>query len=76
MLPITDPERQYKTAVQMIERGATVRQLEKAVKTKVSKEEQDRNHVLYKDIENTFQGFWYKSKVRCWKKKRKNSYWI
>lgn len=41
----------------MIERGATVRQLEKAVKTKVSKEEQDRNHVLYKDIENTFQGF-------------------
>lgn len=63
LLPITDPERQYKTAVQMIERGATVRQLEKAVKTKVSKEEQDRNHVLYKDIENTFQGF-FGTKVR------------
>lgn len=63
LLSITDPERQYKTAVQMIERNATVRQLEKAVKTKVSKEEQDRNHILYKDIENTFQGF-FGTKVR------------
>ena len=41
----------------MIERNATVRQLEKAVKVKVPKEVQDRNHALYKDIENTFQGF-------------------
>ena len=63
LLSITDPERQYRTAVQMIERNATVRQLEKAVKTKVSKEEQERNHVLYKDIENTFQGF-FGTKVR------------
>lgn len=63
LLSITDPERQYKTAVQMIERNATVRQLEKAVKVKVSKEEQDKNHILYKDIENTFQGF-FGTKVR------------
>ena len=63
LLSITDPERQYKTAVQMIERNATVRQLEKAVKVKVSKEEQDRNHILYRDIENTFQGF-FGTKVR------------
>ena len=39
LLSITDPERQYKTAVQMIERNATVRQVEKAVKIKVSKEQ-------------------------------------
>ena len=63
LLSITDPERQYRTAVQMIERNATVRQLEKAVKTKVSKEEQERNHILYRDIENTFQGF-FGTKVR------------
>ena len=63
LLSITDNERQYKTAVQMIERGATVRQLEKAVKVKTSKEQQDKNHALYKDIENTFQGF-FGTKVR------------
>lgn len=63
LLSITDQERQYKTAVQMIERNATVRQLEKAVKVKVSKEEQDKNHILYRDIENTFQGF-FGTKVR------------
>ena len=63
LLSITDQDRQYKTAVQMIERNATVRQLEKAVKVKVSKEEQDKNHILYKDIENTFQGF-FGTKVR------------
>lgn len=63
LLSITDQERQYKTAVQMIERNATVRQLEKAVKVKVSKEEQERNHILYRDIENTFQGF-FGTKVR------------
>ena len=57
LLSIQNPERQYQTAVQMIERNATVRQLEKAVKVKVPKEVQDRNHALYKDIENTFQGF-------------------
>ena len=63
LLSITDNERQYRTAVQMIERGATVRQLEKAVKIKTSKVEQEKNHALYKDIENTFQGF-FGTKVR------------
>lgn len=63
LLSITDQERQYRTAVQMIERNATVRQLDNAVKVKVPKEVQERNHVLYKDIENTFQGF-FGTKVR------------
>lgn len=57
LLAITDPEKQYTTAVQMLERGATVRQVEKKAKIKETKEEQVRNHILYKSIEDSFQGF-------------------
>ncbi len=70
LLSINDPERQYRTAVQMIERNATVRQLEKKVKIKTTKEEDERNHILYKNIENTFQGF-FGSKVKLNPGKRK-----
>jgi len=63
LLAITDPEKQYQTAVQMLERGATVRQVEKKAKIKETKEEQQRNHILYKSIEDTFQGF-FGTKVR------------
>lgn len=63
LLSITDPEKQYKTAVQMLERNATVRQLEKKVKAKETKEESERNHILYKSIEENFQSF-FGSKVR------------
>ena len=64
LLAITDPERQYMTAIQMLERNATVRQVEKkAQQKKETKEEQQRNHILYKSIEDSFQGF-FGSKVR------------
>lgn len=63
LLAIANPEKQYQTALQMIERGATVRQVEKKVKTKETKEEQKRNHILYKSIEENFQSF-FGSKVR------------
>ena len=63
LLAITDPEKQYKTAVQMLERGATVRQVEKKARVKETKEELDRNHILYKSIEENFQSF-FGSKVR------------
>lgn len=63
LLAITDPEKQYQTAIQMLERGASVRQVEKKAKTKETKEEQTRNHVLYKSIEDNFQSF-FGSKVR------------
>ena len=63
LLAITDPEKQYKTAIQMLERGATVRQIEKKAKIKETKEELDRNHILYKSIEDNFQSF-FGSKVR------------
>ena len=57
LLSITDPEKQYLSAVQMLERGTSVRQMEKRAKVKETKEEQQRNHILYKNIEDTFQGF-------------------
>lgn len=57
LLAITDPEKQYNTAVQMLERGQTVRQIEKKAKIKETKEEQKRNHILYKSIEDNFQSF-------------------
>lgn len=64
LLAITNPEKQYITAVQMIERNATVRQVEKkAQQKKETVEEQTRNHILYKSIEDSFQGF-FGSKVR------------
>lgn len=63
LLAITDPEKQYQTAIHMLDRNQTVRQIEKKAKIKETTEEQKRNHVLYKSIENTFQGF-FGSKVR------------
>ena len=63
LLAITDPEKQYRTAIQMLERGSTVRQVEKKAQVKETKEEQKRNHVLYKSIEDNFQSF-FGSKVR------------
>lgn len=76
LLAITDPEKQYMTAVDIIERGATVRELEQRNKRinqkEVSKEELKRVNVLYKDIENTFQGFFgTKVKLNPGKKKGK-----
>lgn len=63
LLAITDPEKQYQAAIHMLERGSTVRQMEKKAKVKETKEEQQRNHVLYKSIEDNFQSF-FGSKVR------------
>ena len=63
LLAITEPEKQYQAAIQLLERGSSVRQLEKKAKTKETKEEQQRNHVLYKSIEDNFQSF-FGSKVR------------
>ena len=63
LLAITDPDKQYQTAIQMLERNSTVRQIEKRAKDKDSKEEQQRKHILYKSIEDSFQSF-FGSKVR------------
>ena len=61
LLAITDPEKQYLTAIDIIERGTTTRELEQTNKEinkkQISKEELKKINILYKDIENTFQGF-------------------
>lgn len=58
LLAITDPKKQYDMAIRLIETGGTVRQIEKRVhhdknNTKIS----EKYDVIYKDIEDTFQGF-------------------
>ena len=63
LLAITDPEKQYQAAMHLMERGETVRQLEQKSKLKKTKEEMQRNHILYKSIEEKFQGF-FGSKVK------------
>ena len=55
-MAITDPDKQYDAAVRMIEKGETVRQAEqKAFRNKAKLD--DKYGVIYRDIEDTFQGF-------------------
>jgi ParB family chromosome partitioning protein len=74
LLAITDPEKQYLTALDMIERGATVREIEQRNKKlnqkKISQEQLKKMNILYKDIENTFQGF-FGTKVKLTPGKKK-----
>ena len=57
LLVITDPDEQYKAAIRLIEKNQTVRDIEKKV-NRTKKEEYDpRKEVMYRDIEDTFQGF-------------------
>ena len=58
LLSITDPKKQYEAALRLIEKGQTVRELENTAQRKLkSKVLNERNEILYRDIEDTFQGF-------------------
>ena len=58
LLAITDPIKQYDMAVRMIEKGDSVRQAEKKTQhQKNNTEVAQKYDVVYKDIEDTFQGF-------------------
>jgi ParB family chromosome partitioning protein len=58
LMAITDPQKQYDTAVRMIERGETVRQAEKkAHLNKKSPGIDEKYSPLFRDIEDSFQGF-------------------
>ena len=58
LLAVTDPDRQYDMAIKLIENGGTVRQIEKKVQhEKANTNVSGKYDVIYKDIENTFQGF-------------------
>ena len=58
LMAIEDPERQYKMAEYIIESGDSVREAEKKMKVrKKASKKNDRYIPIYRDIENTFQGF-------------------
>lgn len=71
LLSITDPDEQYKMAVQFIEKGDNVRQAEKKVQHKKNASPKKYEYI-YKDIEDKFQGFFgTKVKVDAGKKSGK-----
>ena len=58
LMSIEDPERQYKMAQYIIESGDSVREAEKKIKVrKKASKKNDRYIPIYRDIEDTFQGF-------------------
>ena len=58
LVVIEDPEKQYKAALDIITRGESVRDIERRIKnTKVAKAKDPRLDAIYRDIENSFQGF-------------------
>ena len=59
LLCFDDPDKQYDAALRIIEKGETVRDIEKKVqdKKKVSKKYEERREAICRDIEDTFQSF-------------------
>lgn len=70
LVVIEDPERQYKAALNIIERGESVRDIERKIKnTKVSEKNNPKLEAIYRDIEDSFQGF-FGTKVKLDAKKK------
>lgn len=66
LLAIEEPDRQYETAVYMIESGASVREAEKKTQKKKkakNKIKADKYDAIYRDIEGTFRDY-FGTKVR------------
>ena len=58
LLSITDPEIQYNTAIRLIENGDSVRAIENKNQRKLKNKDLEKRHeILYRDIEDKFQGF-------------------
>ena len=58
LVVIEDPEKQYKAALNIIERGESVRDIERRVKNAKTIDKKDpRLESIYRDIEDSFQGF-------------------
>ena len=71
LLAIEDKDKQYQMAVKMIEKGATVRDFEKNVNYKKNMKKKDEKYeAIFRDIENSFQGF-FGTKVKLEPGKRK-----
>ena len=70
LLAITDNDKQYNMALRMLERGASVNEIEKRVQSKKKqKDKSDKYEAIYRDIEDSFQSF-FGTKVRLDAKKR------
>ena len=70
LLSITDPDKQYKAALRIIEKGQSVNELEKSMKNrKTIKEVTAKYEPLYREIEDSFQSF-FGTKVKLTQKKR------
>mgnify|MGYP006069535281 CR=1 FL=1 len=71
ILSIQDPEKQYKTALKIIEQGTTVNELREKnkAKNKVAKKDQ-KYEAIFRDIEDRFQGF-FGTKVKLTPGKKK-----
>lgn len=70
LVVIEDVEKQYRAALDIIQRGETVRDIERRIKnTKTSTQKDPRLDAIYRDIENSFQGF-FGTKVKLDANKR------
>ena len=70
LVMIEEPDKQYKAALSIIEKGESVRDIERNIKNKkVSKENDPRFEAIYRDIEDSFQGF-FGTKVKLDAKKK------
>ena len=71
LLAVSDKDKQYEMALYMIESGDSVREAEKKMaRKKKNKSKEKKYEAIYKDIENTFQGF-FGTKVKLDPGKRK-----
>ncbi len=57
VLSIDDPDKQYATAIKLIDSGASVRQAEKKVKVGKANKRIEKYEPIYKNIEERFEGF-------------------
>lgn len=58
LMGVTDNEKQYQLALSMVESGDTVREAEKKLHTRKKMRKKDEKYeAIFKDIEDTFQGF-------------------
>ena len=59
LLAITDKEKQYQVALKMVDEKDTIREADERVKKELNKKakKDEKYAAIYKDIEDTFQGF-------------------
>lgn len=71
LLAIEDKDKQYDMALRMLERGASVREIEQKVQVKKKMTKKDQKYeAIFRDIEDSFQGF-FGTKVKLEAGKRK-----